>query len=90
MGHRKKTQNWSSKSTARKRKMRDKYKHGNRQSARLAVLTVKQRKLADGAKTGRRTYRQQLRRQKHLKNDMHGTEWILYGSFHCLQVVKSR
>ncbi|KAF3852582.1 hypothetical protein F7725_005937 [Dissostichus mawsoni] len=35
------TQNWSSKSTARQRKMRDKYKHRNRQSARLAVLTVK-------------------------------------------------
>lgn len=50
MGHRKKkkqnvvihnlTKHWCSKSTAEEKKMRDTYKHRNKQSARLAVLTA--------------------------------------------------
>lgn len=62
------------------KKMRDMYKHRDKQSARLAVLTANNkinktcRENWMDAKTGRKTYGriQQLRRQIHLKNDMHG------------------
>lgn len=62
------------------KKMRDMYKHRNKQSARLAVLTANgeinetcREKWMD-AKIGRRTNRriQQPGTQIHVKNDMHG------------------